>query len=69
MNLREMGKAEKLSLSPTYPKSGSKRIKMIAEAVRRTDENAIKQLARENPAMKMDETIETDRERSETDEK
>ena len=64
-----MGKAEKLSPSPTYPKKGSKRTKMIVEAVRRTDENAIRQLARENASMKMDETIETDRETSETDEK
>ena len=64
-----MGKAEKLSPSPTYPKSGSKRTKMILETVRRTDENAIRQHARENAAIKMDETIETDRETSETDEK
>ena len=42
---------------------------MILEAVRRTDENAIRQHAIENAAMKMDETVETDRETSETDEK
>jgi hypothetical protein len=64
-----MGKAEKLSPSSTYLKGGSKRTKMILEAVKRTDENVIRQLARENAAMKMDETIETDRETSETDEK
>ena len=64
-----MGKAEKLSPSPTYPKGGSKRIKTILEAVRRTDENAIRQLARENAAMKMDETIETDRHTSDFDQK
>ena len=64
-----MGKAEKLSPSPIYPKGGSKRIKMIVKAVRRTDENAISQLARENASRKMDETIETDRETIETDEK
>ena len=64
-----MGKAEQLSPSPTYPKSGSKRSKVIVEAVRRTDKNAIRQLARENASMKMDDTIETDRETSETDEK
>ena len=63
-----MGKAEKLSPSPTYPKSGSKRTKVILEAVRRTDENTIRQHARESAAMKMDETIETDRETIETDE-
>ena len=64
-----MGKAEKLSPSPTYPKGGSKRIKMIVDAVRRTDENVIRQHARENDSRKMDETIETDRETIETDEK
>ena len=63
-----MGKAEKLSPSPTYPKSGSKRTKVILEAFRRTDENTIRQHARESAAMKMDETIETDRETIETDE-
>ena len=68
-NPREMGKAEKLSPSPTYPKSESKRTKVILEAVRRTDGNAIRQHARESAAMKMDETIETDRETIETDEK
>jgi hypothetical protein len=61
-----MGKAGKLSPSATYPKGGSKRTKMIVEAVRRTDENAIRQLAGENAALKMDEIIATDRE---TDEK
>jgi hypothetical protein len=60
-----MGKVEKLSPSPTCSKSGSKRSKMIVEAVRQTDENATGQHARENTAMKMDET---DRETSETDE-
>ena len=64
-----MGKVEKLSPSPTYPRSGSKRTKVILEAVRRTDENAIRQHASESAAMKMDETIETNRETSETDEK
>ena len=64
-----MGKAGKLSPSATYPKGGSKRTKMIVEAVRRTDENAIRQHAGESAAMKMDETIETNRETSETDEK
>ena len=42
---------------------------MILEAVRRTDENAIRQHARESAAMKMDETIETDRETIATDDK
>ena len=60
-----MGKAEKLSPSPTYPKSGSKRSKMIVKAVRRTDKNATGQHASENTAMKMGET---DRETSESDE-
>ena len=69
MNLREIGKVEKLSLSPSYPKGGSKMTKTILEAVRRTDENATRQLATENAVMKMDEAIETDRETSETDEK
>ena len=55
-----MGKAEKLSPSPTYPKGGSKRTQVILEAVRRTDENA---------PIKLDETTETNRETSETDEK
>jgi hypothetical protein len=64
-----MGKVYKLSPSPTSSKRGSKRSKMIVKAIRQTDENAIRQLARENAAMKMDETIETDRETSETDEK
>ena len=63
-----MGKVEKLSPSPTYSKSGSKRTKVILEALRRTDENATGQHVRENTAMKMDETIETDREMSEIDE-
>ena len=67
-NIREVGKAEKLSPSPTYPKSESKRTKVILGAVRRTDGNAFRQLARENAAMEMDEIIETDRETSETDE-
>ena len=66
---REMGTEEKLSPSPTYPKSGSKRSKMIVKAVRRTDGNATRQHARESAAMKMDETIETDRETIDTDEK
>ena len=64
-----MGKAEKLSPSPTYSKSGSKRSKMIVKAVRRADENVTRQNASENTAMKMNETVETDRETSETDEK
>ena len=42
---------------------------MILEAVRRTDENGIRQHSRESAAIKMDETIETDRETIETDEK
>ena len=60
-----MGKVEKLSPPPTYPKSGSKRSKMIVKAVRQTDENAAGQNASENTAMKMGVT---DRETSETDE-
>ena len=63
-----MGKAEKLSPSPTYSKSGSKRSKMIVKAVRQTEENATGQLANENTATKMDETVETNGETSETDE-
>ena len=63
-----MGKVEKLSPSPTYSKSGSKRSKMIVKAVRGTDENVTSQNASENTAMKMDETVETERETSETDE-
>ena len=42
---------------------------MIVEAVRRTNENAIRQHARESVAMRMNETLETDRETIETDEK
>jgi hypothetical protein len=64
-----MSKAEILSSSPTYLEVESKRTKVIFKAVTRTDANAIRQLARENASMKMDETIETDRETSETDEK
>jgi hypothetical protein len=64
-----MGKIEKLSPSPTYSKSGSKRSKMIVKTVKRTEENATRQHASENPAMKMDETVETNGETSETDEK
>jgi len=41
---------------------------MIVKAVRRTDENAIRQHASENTAMKMDETVDTNGETSETDE-
>ena len=41
---------------------------MIVKAVRRTDENVTSQNASENTAMKMDETVETDRETSESDE-
>ena len=67
-NLREMGKVEKLSPSPTYSKSGSKRSKMIVKAVRQTDENTTGQHVSENTAMKMDETVETERETSEIDE-
>ena len=63
-----MGKAEKLSPSPTYSKSGSKRSKMIVKAVRQTEENATGQHANENTATKMDETVETNGETSETDE-
>ena len=65
---REMGKAEELSPSPTYLKGVSNRTKVILEAVGRTDENAIRPHARESAAMKMDGTIETDRETSDTDE-
>jgi hypothetical protein len=64
-----MGKPEKLSRSYSFPKSGSKRTKVILEAVRRTDENAIRQHARDNAAMKMEDTIETDKETIDTDEK
>jgi hypothetical protein len=64
-----MGKVEKLSPLPTYSTGGSKRTNMILEDVRRTDENAIRQYAGENAAMKMDETIETVRQTSETNEK
>ena len=60
-----MGKVEKLSPSPTYPKSGSKRSKMIVKTVRKTDENAIRQHASDNTAMKIDETV---RDTRETDE-
>ena len=66
-NLREMGKVEKHSPSPTYSKSGSKRSKMVIKAVRQTDEIATGQHASENTATKMDETVETDRDTSETD--
>ena len=64
-----MGKAEKFSPSPTYRKGGSKRPKTILEAVRPADGNATRQHARESDAMRMNETIETERETSETDEK
>ena len=63
-----MGKVEKPSPSPTYLKSESKRSKTTVKAIGRTDENAMRQHARQNTAMAMDETIETDREASETDE-
>ena len=66
---REMGKAEKLPPSPTYPKGGSETTKVILKAVRQTAENAIRQLAKENAALRMDEIIEPDRETSETVEK
>jgi hypothetical protein len=59
-----MGKEEKLSPSPTYSKSGSKRSKMFVKPVKRTEENAT-----ENTAMKMDEPVETNEETSETDER
>ena len=59
-----MGKAEKLSTSPTYSRSGSKRSKMIVKAVRQSDKNATA-----TTAMKMDEAVETARETSESDEK
>ena len=61
-----MGKVEKHSPSPTYSKSGSKRSKMVIKAVRQTDEIATGQHASENTATKMDETVETDRDTSET---
>jgi cobalamin-dependent methionine synthase I len=67
-NFGEMGKVEKLSPSPTYSKSGSKRSKMIVKALKRTDENATRQHASENTATKMDETVDTNEETSETDE-
>ena len=63
-----MVKVENLSLSPAYSKCGPERFKMIGMAVRQTDENATGQHARENTAMKMDETLETKGETSETDE-
>ena len=40
---------------------------MIVKAVRQTDENATEQHASANTAMKMDETVETERETSESD--
>ena len=63
-----MGKVEKQSPSPTYSKKGTKRSKMIVKTVKRTEENATGQIASENTAMKMDETVETNGETSETDE-
>ena len=63
-----MGKAEKLSPSPTFSKSGSKRSKMIVKAVRQTDKNATGQHATANTAMQMDEAVDNDRETSESDE-
>ena len=62
-----MIKAEKLSPSSTYSKRESTRAKMILEAVKRPDENAIKQNASGNTVMKIDGTVETDREKSEID--
>ena len=62
-----MGAAEKISPSPSHLKGESKRTTVILEPVMRTDQNAIRQHARENAAMKMDETIETDRETSKVD--
>jgi hypothetical protein len=44
-----------------YSTGESKTIKMIIEAVRRTDENATGQHVREKAGMKMDETVETDK--------
>ena len=41
---------------------------MILEAVKRTDENATGQHASATTAVKMDESVETDREKSESDE-
>ena len=41
---------------------------MNVKAVRRIDENVTSQNASENTAMKMDETVETARETSESDE-
>ena len=63
-----MGKIEKLSPPPTYSKAGSERTKLTLEAVRHTRESTTGQHTNENTAMKMDETVETDREMSETDE-
>ena len=63
-----MGKSKKLCLSPIHSKSGFKTSKMMAKAVRRTDENTTRQHTSQNTAMKMDETVETDRKTSETDE-
>jgi hypothetical protein len=63
-----MGKADKLSPSPIYSKSGSKRTTMILEAARGIGEKSTRQLARENTAMTMDETIETHRETTQNDE-
>ena len=61
-----MAKAQKLSPSPTYSKIESKRSKTIDKAVRQTDEDAIRQHASDNTAMKMDGTVETHRVTSET---
>ena len=63
-----MAKVEKQSPSSTYSKSESKRAKMIVKTVRRTDRNATGQNASKNTAMKMDETVETNGETSESDE-
>jgi hypothetical protein len=64
-----MGKAEKLSPSPTYSKSGSKRSKTLITAVKQTDECTTRPHASELTAMMMDETVDTDRATSEIDDK
>jgi hypothetical protein len=63
-----MSRVEKLAPLLTFSKDRSKRTKMIVEAERRTDENAIRQHATATAAMKMDGAVETDREPSESDE-
>ena len=51
----------------TFPSCAMNESISLLETVKRTDENAIRQHGRENSVMKINETIQTDRERSKND--